>query len=211
MRIDPADLAESIGTLADLNADGGLAQGLDRVVAAATTLFGADTAGLMLLTNDGSLTAASAFDQQGELAEVAQAQLGQGPCVEAFTRGLPVDLFTAIPRAWDDSEVSAAHAYAGVVASLLGSAVAAHASSRLATQLQTALDSRVLIEQAKGVLMASEKLDAQTAFTRLRRQARNTRRPVPEVAREIIDSVWPSSNNHRPDKPGRGNKAAQER
>jgi GAF domain-containing protein len=251
MRIDPADLAESIGTLADLNADGGLAQGLDRVVAAATTLFGADTAGLMLLTKDGSLTAASAFDQQGELAEVAQAQLGQGPCVEAFTRGLPVaipdlagdarfdkiavalrsagirgalcvpvevlggpigtlDLFTAIPRAWDDSEVSAAHAYAGVVASLLGSAVAAQASSRLATQLQTALDSRVLIEQAKGVLMASEKLDAQTAFTRLRRQARNTRRPVPEVAREIIDSVWPSSNNHRPDKPGRGNKAAQE-
>jgi transcriptional regulator with GAF, ATPase, and Fis domain len=251
MRIDPADLAESIGTLADLNADGGLAQGLDRVVAAATTLFGADTAGLMLLTKDGSMTAASAFDQQGELAEVAQAQLGQGPCVEAFTRGLPVaipdlagdarfdkiavalrsagirgalcvpvevlggpigtlDLFTAIPRAWDDSEVSAAHAYAGVVASLLGSAVAAHASSRLATQLQTALDSRVLIEQAKGVLMASEKLDAQTAFTRLRRQARNTRRPVPEVAREIIDSVWPSSNNHRPDKPGRGNKAAQE-
>ena len=61
-----------------------------------------------------------------------------------------LDLFTAIPRAWDDSEIAAAHAYAGVVASLLGSAVAAHASSRLAKQLQTALDSRVLIEQAKG-------------------------------------------------------------
>ena len=251
MRIDPADLAESIGTLADLDPDRGLTQGLDRVVAAATTLFDADTAGLMLLAKDGRLAAASAFDQQGELAGLTQEQLGQGPCVEAFTRGLPVaipdlkadtrfdqiagalgnvgirgalcvpvevlggpigtlDLFTAIPRAWDDSEVSAARAYAGVVASLLGSAVAAHASSRLATQLQTALDSRVLIEQAKGVLMASEKLDAQTAFNRLRRQARDTRRPVPEVAREVIDSVWPSSNNHRPDKPGRGNKAAQE-
>src|SRR5215207_10873169 len=161
MRIDPADLAESIGTLADLDPDRGLTRGLDRVVAAATALFGADTAGLMLLANDGTLAAASAFDQQGELAELAQAQLGHGPCMEAFTRGLPVaipdlrtdprfdriafvlrsagirgalcvpvevlggpigtlDLFTAIPRAWDDSEVSAAHAYAGVVASLLG-------------------------------------------------------------------------------------------
>jgi GAF domain-containing protein len=250
MRIDPADLAESIGTLADLDPDRGLTRGLDRVVAAATTLFGADTAGLMLLANDGTLAAASAFDQQGELAEVAQEQLGQGPCMEAFTRGVPVaipdlradprfdqiafvlrsagirgalsvpvevlggpigtlDLFTAIPRAWDDSEVAAAHAYAGVVASLLGSAVAAHASSRLATQLQTALDSRVVIEQAKGVLMASEKVDAQTAFERLRRQARNTSRPLPEVAREIIDSVWPSSNNHRPAKPGRSNQVAQ--
>jgi hypothetical protein len=87
MRIDPADLAESIGTLADLHADGALAQGLDRVVAAATTLFDADTAGLMLLTKDGSLAAASAFDQQGELAELAQAQLSQGPCMEAFTWG----------------------------------------------------------------------------------------------------------------------------
>jgi GAF domain-containing protein len=251
MRIDPADLAESIGTLADLDPDRGLTRGLDRVVAAATTLFDADTAGLMLLATDGRLAAASAFDQQGELAELAQEQLGQGPCVEAFTRGLPVaipdlradarfdkiafalrsagirgalcvpvevlggpigtlDLFTAIPRAWDDSEVSAARAYAGVVASLLGSAVAAHASSRLAKQLQVALDSRVLIEQAKGVLMASEKLDAQTAFNRLRRQARDTRRPVPEVAQEIIDSVWPSSNNHRPAKPGRGNQIAQD-
>jgi ANTAR domain len=57
--------------------------------------------------------------------------------------------------------------------------------------------------------MASQKVDAQTAFTRLRRQARNTSRPLPEVAREVIDSVWPSSNNHRPDKPGRGNEVAQ--
>jgi GAF domain len=90
MRIDPADLAESIGTLADLDPDRGLTRGLDRVVAAATTLFAADTAGLMLLAKDGTLTAASAFDQQGELAELAQAQLGQGPCMDAFTRGVPV-------------------------------------------------------------------------------------------------------------------------
>jgi hypothetical protein len=135
-------------------------------------------------------------------------------CVPVEVLGGPIgtlDLFTAIPRAWDDSEVAAAHAYGGVVASLLGSAVAAHASSRLANQLQVALDSRVLIEQAKGVLMASEKVDAQTAFARLRRQARNTSRPLPEVAREIIDSVWPSSNNHRPPKPGRSNRVAHKR
>jgi hypothetical protein len=78
-------------------------------------------------------------------------------CVPVEVLGGPMgtlDLFTAIPRAWDDSEVAAAHAYGGAVASLLGSAVAAHASSRLAKQLQVALDSRVLIEQAKGVLMA---------------------------------------------------------
>jgi GAF domain-containing protein len=90
MRIDPGELAESIGTLAGLDPEEGLAESLERVVAAATSLFGADTTGVMLLAKDGSLAAASAFDQQGELAEVAQQQLGQGPCMEAFTQGAPV-------------------------------------------------------------------------------------------------------------------------
>jgi hypothetical protein len=30
------------------------------------------------------------------------------------------------------------------------------------------------------------------------------------VAREIIDGVWGSPTYHRPDKPGRGNKVAQD-
>src|SRR4030095_13188975 len=68
MRIDPAELADSIRDLAALAPDRWLTRGLDRFVAAATTLFAADTAGLMLLAKDGPLAAASAFDQQGELA-----------------------------------------------------------------------------------------------------------------------------------------------
>ena len=39
-------------------------------------------------------------------------------------------------------------------------------------QLQYALDSRVLIEQAKGVLMERHALTAQAAFDQLRRYAR---------------------------------------
>jgi AmiR/NasT family two-component response regulator len=41
----------------------------------------------------------------------------------------------------------------------------------LAEQLQVALDSRVLIERAKGALMERERLDEQEAFTHLRRVA----------------------------------------
>jgi ANTAR domain len=151
----------------------------------------------------------------GVAAMVTSSTGGEARCVcrskSWVARSAPWTCSPPPPRAWDDSEVAAAHAYAGVVASLLGSAVAAHASSRLANQLQTALDSRVLIEQAKGVLMASEKVDAQTAFTRLRRQARNTSRPLPEVAQEIIDGVWGSPTYRRPAKPGLGNEVAQKR
>jgi hypothetical protein len=34
---------------------------------------------------------------------------------------------------------------------------------------------------------------------------------VPEVAREIIDSVWGSPNHRRPAKPGHSNQVAQKR
>jgi AmiR/NasT family two-component response regulator len=62
-------------------------------------------------------------------------------------------------------------ACAGVVASLLAAAVKAEVKGALATQLQTALDSRVLMKQAKGALMERERLDDQKAFTHLRRAA----------------------------------------
>jgi GAF domain-containing protein len=110
--------------------------------------------------------------------------------------GVPIDLrdgpmgtlnvFAAHPRGWDDSEVAAIQAYTRVIASLLRSAVQAHVSGRAASQLQRALDSRSLIEQAKGVLMERRGLDQQAAFELLRSRARSTRRRLQDVARETV-------------------------
>jgi GAF domain-containing protein len=110
--------------------------------------------------------------------------------------GVPIDLrdgpmgtlnvFAAHPRGWDDSEVAAIQAYTRVIASLLRSAVHAHVSDRAAVQLQQALDSRSLIEQAKGVLMERRGLDQQAAFELLRSRARSTRRRLHDVARETV-------------------------
>lgn len=46
-------------------------------------------------------------------------------------------------------------------------------SRHLSTQLQHALDSRIVIEQAKGMLSAAGDLDMKTAYARLRSYARN--------------------------------------
>ena len=66
-----------------------------------------------------------------------------------------LDIYSSVPWDWDDSEIAAAQAYAGVVASLLAAAVTAQVKGRLADQLQAALEHRWLIEQAKGMLMAA--------------------------------------------------------
>jgi hypothetical protein len=50
-----------------------------------------------------------------------------------------------------------------------------------------ALESRALIERAKGELMERERLDDQEAFTHLRRAARFSGRKLSEVAREVAD------------------------
>jgi GAF domain-containing protein len=97
-----------------------------------------------------------------------------------------LSVYSGTPMDWGDREVSAVRAYAGVVASLLAAAVAAHVQGRLAAQLQAALDRRMLIEQAKGMLMAKEDVDAATAFECLRTTARSSRRRVLDVAHDLI-------------------------
>lgn len=53
-------------------------------------------------------------------------------------------------------------------------------------QLQTALDSRVVIEQAKGILAGRFGLDTDEAFEHLRRAARSNRLPIHEVAAGVV-------------------------
>ena len=59
-------------------------------------------------------------------------------------------------------------------------------SRTLARQLQDALDSRVVIEQAKGVIAERCETDMSKAFQRLRQLARETRRPIADVAHGVI-------------------------
>jgi GAF domain-containing protein len=96
-----------------------------------------------------------------------------------------LDVHSHQARDWDHSEIAALQAYAGLVASLLSAAVTAQVTGRLADQLQAALAHRWLIEQANGVIMGREELDAQAAFERLRRAARNSTRRLADVAKDV--------------------------
>jgi GAF domain-containing protein len=54
-------------------------------------------------------------------------------------------------------------------------------------QLQHALDSRVVIEQAKGFLAQTHGVDMDQAFTLLRSYARSHGAPLAETARQVVD------------------------
>jgi AmiR/NasT family two-component response regulator len=57
----------------------------------------------------------------------------------------------------------------------------------LAEQLQAALNSRVVIEQAKGLLAAVGDLTMDAAFVQLRAHARNHNRRLSELAVDLIE------------------------
>jgi GAF domain-containing protein len=111
----------------------------------------------------------------------------------------PAGTLTAVRRPgrpWLAQEVESLHVYAGVVASLIRTAAEAERDAQLIGQLEHALHHRVVIEQAKGILMEREQLNPAGAFDRLRKAARARRRRVSEVAAEVVagDPLPPPSN-----------------
>jgi hypothetical protein len=60
--------------------------------------------------------------------------------------------------------------------------------ARRAAQLQEALDSRIVIEQAKGILAERYGIDVEDAFRLLRRAARSNRIRIHDLAKRVIAS-----------------------
>jgi hypothetical protein len=63
------------------------------------------------------------------------------------------------------------------------------ALERTVAQLEHALAARVATERAIGVLAERHGTDPRSAFEGLRREARSQGRPVPELAREVLEGL----------------------
>lgn len=129
----------------------------------------------------------------GSWPRFGQAALGEGyAAVHTFSLRLrtqilgAINLFSAKPGTLSKDDQRAAQALADVATIGVLSERGAQDRELLVEQLEGALISRVLIEQAKGVLAAAEGLDMEDAFTRLRSAARGSNRRLVEVAREVV-------------------------
>jgi transcriptional regulator with GAF, ATPase, and Fis domain len=100
-----------------------------------------------------------------------------------------VTLFSTSARSLlaDDADVGQALADVATIGLLQRRAV--EHRQALSEQLQEALDSRVVIEQAKGVLTERLHIDMQEAFETLRTYARCHNQRLASLARDIIDGV----------------------
>ncbi|MDX3387225.1 ANTAR domain-containing protein [Streptomyces niveiscabiei] len=76
---------------------------------------------------------------------------------------------------------------ADFASAILRRAREADRSRALTAQLERALTSRVVVEQAKGILAVRWTVTVDEAFTRIRRHARAHQRPLHDVAREVVE------------------------
>jgi GAF domain-containing protein len=84
-------------------------------------------------------------------------------------------------------DIELARRIAAPAATTLANARAYRQATRLADQLQTALDGRALIERAKGVLMATQRCSEDEAFGLLRRASQQRNVKLTVVAEQILD------------------------
>jgi len=100
-----------------------------------------------------------------------------------------LDVYATQSRAWTPTEVEALGAFAVVTAELVSTGVELAVRDVEVAQLRRALTSRVWIEQAKGVLVATQGVTPDEAFQQLRAWARSSQRRVAALAQEVVQEA----------------------
>jgi GAF domain-containing protein len=120
---------------------------------------------------------------RGARSSVSIPLMAQGNVIGAL------NVYSRKPDAFDAEAASVAQVVAGHVglASQVSAAFFRHRD--LAEQLEAAMRSRAAIEQAKGILMADRRCDADTAFRILRDMSQRENRKLRDIAQGIVDSV----------------------
>lgn len=106
-------------------------------------------------------------------------------------------LFRVTAGQLSDSDVAVAQALADVATIGILQERSLRDTSIVADQLQRALDSRIIIEQAKGVIAAQTGADMHTAFTILRDYARSNQLKLGSVAEQVAERTLNLRSNTR--------------
>jgi GAF domain-containing protein len=188
----------------------------------------------MLTDGRGVLRLIASSEERMRLLELFELQGAEGPCLDAFSSGRPLqasaadsrirwpvfaphaaevgfrrmcavplrirtdvigalNVFRGSDEPFSEDEMEIAQAMGEVAAIALIQERALREHSLLTGQLQAALDSRVVIEQAKGMLSEYLNVAVSDAFELLRQYAREHNRKLTEVASDVVDRTIPSS------------------
>lgn len=100
-----------------------------------------------------------------------------------------MNVYAAVPHAFKEEHEQAAQLLADQAGVALANSRTYDECSAKISQLEQALESRIVIEQAKGVIMARERCAADTAFAALRTRSQRQNRKLRDIAEEVVASA----------------------
>jgi len=100
-----------------------------------------------------------------------------------------LNLYSNENRLFDDHERSLAAQFAQQAAVVLANTLAYTSATRLNDELRQAVETREVIGQAKGIIMAQRRCTRDEAFDVLRRASQRTNRKLRDIAAELVTSV----------------------
>ena len=194
-------------------------------------LLGISAAAVMVATEEGELRVLGSSSEETRVLELFELQAEEGPCLDAYRSGEPVDHLvlaagadpwprfsvaaleagfhsvSALPLRLRDTTIGALNLFsvgvapmsepntvvARAFADLAAISVLQHRSAdehqRTNEQLSYALNSRIVIEQAKGIIAERAGVGLPEAFDRLRGYARDHNLRLTEVAHAAVDGT----------------------
>ena len=93
------------------------------------------------------------------------------------------------PHSLDGEQRQRCEVFAGQASGALRLATRQAADAELREQLEAAIGSRTVIDQAMGILMGQQRCTAEEAFTLLRKHSQNSQRKIRDIAAEIVERV----------------------
>ncbi len=114
--------------------------------------------------------------------------------LSSLSIGLPVqervtgalNIYATEPHAFDDDAISLAQTFAGYAAVALANVHLYETQATLAAHMQKAMESRAVIEQAKGIIMGDRRCTAAEAFAILSKLSQDTNRRLRDVANALV-------------------------
>jgi len=134
------------------------------------------------------------LDPHSPYPEFARVSLKEGVS-HSLSVGLPtpqrtvgaLNLYSTGDGPFEDQSVELAETFAGYAAVAQANAQLYNSTASLAAQMQTAMQSRSVIEQAKGIIMGRNRCSADEAFTILVTMSQRRNQKLRDLVQEIVD------------------------
>jgi len=147
----------------------------------------AQSAGIVTVPDMAAETRWPAFARQALAAGVRSSLSVALPLQEAVLGAL--NIYATQPAVFNQAAIEMARTFAGYAAVAIANVRLYQSTATLAEDMQRAMETRAVIEQAKGILVAQQHCTPERAFEILTRLSQSTHRKLRDCAADLVTST----------------------